>query len=96
MNFKIFIFSSLAITIVGLLVGTIELVYMNNVFAKKSFTKKILYKMLLYTLMLFVITLITFPIAASLELGIAVSNGLRLAPGERLNRPDVHAPVPAR
>ncbi|MCA8928258.1 MAG: group III truncated hemoglobin [Alphaproteobacteria bacterium] len=35
-------------------------------------------------------------IAASLELGIAVSNGLRLAPGERLNRPDVHAPVPAR
>ncbi|MCB0560546.1 MAG: adenylate/guanylate cyclase domain-containing protein [Lewinellaceae bacterium] len=72
MNFKIFIFSSLAITIVGLLVGTIELVYLNNVFAKKSFTKKILYKMLLYTLMLFVITLITFPIAASLELNTGI------------------------
>ena len=71
-DLKIFIFSSLAITGVGLLVGTIEVVYLNNVFAKKSLTKKIVYKLLLYTLMLFVITLITFPIAASLELNTSI------------------------
>lgn len=67
-NFKIFIFGNVAITLVGLLVGTIELLYLNHAFAKKSFTKKILYKTILYSLMLFVVTVITYPIAASLEL----------------------------
>lgn len=37
-NLGVFIFSSLAITCVGLLVGTIELLYLNQVFSKKSFT----------------------------------------------------------
>jgi hypothetical protein len=36
MNWQIFIFSSLAITIVGLLVGLIEVVYLNNVFFQKE------------------------------------------------------------
>ena len=68
MNFEIFIFSSLAITGVGLLVGTIELLYLNKLFAKKSFARKILYKILFYILLLLVVTIITYPIAASLEL----------------------------
>ncbi len=68
LNLSVFIFSSLAITCVGFLVGTIELFYLNQVFAKKSFTKKILSKLLVYTLLLFIVTLITYPIAASLEL----------------------------
>lgn len=67
-NLGVFIFSSLAITCVGLLVGTIELLYLNQVFSKKSFTKKILYKLAVYTFLLFIVTLITYPIAASLEL----------------------------
>ncbi|MBL1214807.1 MAG: adenylate/guanylate cyclase domain-containing protein [Ignavibacteriae bacterium] len=72
MNFAVFIFSSLAITAVGLLVGTVELLWINKLFSKKSFTKKIIYKTLFYTLILFVITLITFPIAASLELDVSI------------------------
>lgn len=68
MNFEIFVFSSLAITIVGLLVGTIELLFINRIFENKSFLKKILYKSLFYSLLLFLITIITFPIAVSMEL----------------------------
>ncbi len=68
----IFIFSSLAITCVGLLVGVIELFYLNKVFAKKSFTKKILYKFIVYIFILFLVTIITFPIAASLELNTSI------------------------
>ena len=67
-DFKIFIFGTLASTVLGLLVGTMEILYLNKVFAKKSFTKKILYKTTFYTLIIFVIILITFPNAASLEL----------------------------
>lgn len=72
MDYKIFIFSSLAITGVGLLVGTIELVYINNFFARKSFARKVLYKLLLYTFVIFVITIITYPIAASMELNVSI------------------------
>ncbi len=68
LNFEIFIFASLAITIVGLLVGTIELVYLNQAFAKKSFIKKITYKVIIYLFFLFLVVLIAFPIAASIEL----------------------------
>ncbi|MCB0595110.1 MAG: adenylate/guanylate cyclase domain-containing protein [Lewinellaceae bacterium] len=71
-DFKIFIFSSLAIAGVGLLVGTIELVYLHDAFAKKSFTKKILYKLLIYTLALSLIILITYPIAASMDLNASI------------------------
>ncbi len=39
-NFEILIFSSLAITCVGLLVGTIELLYLDKVFAKKVSPKR--------------------------------------------------------
>lgn len=69
LDFGIFIFAMLAVTGVGLLIGTIELVYLDQLFAKESFTKKILYKLLIYALVLFVVISITFPIAASLESG---------------------------
>ena len=68
MNFQIFFFMSLAVGGVGLLVGIIELLFLNNVFVKKSLTKKIVYKLLLYSSFLFVIILITYPIAAAMEL----------------------------
>ena len=71
-NFEILIFSSLALTCVGLLVGTIELLYLDKVFAKKSFTKKILYKIIVYIFLMFVVTTITFPIAASMELNTSI------------------------
>lgn len=68
----VFIFSSLALFSVGILMGTIEILFLKNVFEKKSFTKKILIKFLIYLLLMLVITLITFPIAASLELNTSI------------------------
>lgn len=68
LDLGIFFFASLAVSVVGLLVGTIELVYLNDRFASKSLTQKIVYKTLFYSLLLFAVTLTTFPIAASMEL----------------------------
>jgi len=67
-DFKIFIFGTLANTILGLFVGFVEVLYLNQVFAKKSITRKILYKTLFYVLIMFMIIVITYPIAASMEL----------------------------
>lgn len=67
-DLKIFIFGTLANTILGLIVGAAEVLYLNRVFAKKSFTKKILYKTLFYTLIMIMIIMIAYPIAVSMEL----------------------------
>ncbi len=72
MNLSIFIFSSLAIAGLGLLVGAIELAYLNKAFSSKSFTRKILYKLVVYTLFFSLIILITFPVAASMEIGTGI------------------------
>ena len=39
-DFKIFIFGTLANTVVGLLVGTMEILYLDKVFAKKVLPKR--------------------------------------------------------
>ncbi len=67
-DFKIFIFGTLATTILGLFVGSVEVLYLNRVFAKKSLTRKILYKTLFYVCIIFMIIVIAYPIAASMEL----------------------------
>lgn len=71
-DLNIFLFGTLANTGVGLLVGAIEVLYLNPAFANKSFTKKILYKILFYIAMMFVITFLTYPIAASMELNTSI------------------------
>ena len=63
----VFLFASIAIIIVGLLVGSIEVVWLGNLFGKKSFLRKIGYKFVFYTIFLLVIILISYPIAAALE-----------------------------
>lgn len=63
----VFLFASIAIIIVGLLVGTIEVVWLGHLFGKKSFLKKIGYKLIFYTIFLLLIILISYPIAAALE-----------------------------
>ena len=67
-NAQILIFASIAVTILGLMIGAIELAWLNRTLSKKSFTIKIIYKLLFYTSFLFLIILLTFPIAASIEL----------------------------
>lgn len=72
---EILVFASIAVTMLGLLIGAIELVWLNKALAKYSFTVKIIYKLLFYALFLFVIILITFPIAASMEMKVGVFDG---------------------
>lgn len=67
-DFKIFIFGTLANMLLGLFVGAVEVLFLNQVFAKKSLTRKIIYKTLFYTSVILVIILITYPIAVSMEL----------------------------
>ncbi len=64
----IYFFAVFAVTVVGLLVGTVEVRYLNNRFAHQSFSRKILYKTLFYSFLLFLVTVTTFPIAAAMEL----------------------------
>lgn len=67
-NTEILIFASIAVTLLGLLIGTIELVWLNKAFLNKSFVAKIIYKQIFYVVFLFLIIFLTFPIAASMEL----------------------------
>ena len=69
LTFEVFVFASIAVTIVGLLVGTIEVLWLGNLFVNKPFWKKLFYKTAFYTFFLIIIILITYPIAAGIELG---------------------------
>ena len=65
---EVFVFASIAVTVVGLLVGTIEVVWLGNLFSEKSFSRKISYKVIFYTIFLLVVIFITYPLAAAVEL----------------------------
>jgi adenylate cyclase len=71
LTFEVLIFASLAVALVGLLVGTIEVFWLGNLFVHKSFWKKIVYKVGFYSVFLLLIILITYPVAAALELGVS-------------------------
>ncbi len=64
---EVFLFASIAIIVVGLLVGAIEVVCLGNLFSKKSFLRKIAYKFGFYAMFLLLVILISYPIAAALE-----------------------------
>lgn len=64
----VFVFASLAITAVGLLVGLVELVVLERRFKNQTFIKKVSYKLIIYLGLMLLIMLIVFPIATSIEL----------------------------
>lgn len=64
---EVFLFASIAIIVVGLLVGAIEVVWLGDLFSKKSLLGKIAYKFGFYTIFLLLVILISYPIAAALE-----------------------------
>lgn len=72
LNPTIFIFASLFITIVGLIVGTIEMLLVQKIFRNRSLLEKIIYKLLLYIFFLLVVISIAYPIATSIELGVSI------------------------
>lgn len=69
---EVFIFASIAIILIGLLVGTIEVFWLGNLFVNKSFWQKIIYKMGFYIFFMLLIILVTYPIAAALELDVSI------------------------
>ena len=68
---EVFIFASIAVTVVGLIVGAVEVLCMGHLFSKKSFTQKLLYKVGFYTFFLLLVILITYPLAAGVELDVS-------------------------
>jgi len=73
---EVFVFASIAVTLVGLLVGTIEVLWLGNLFINKSFWRKIVYKMGFYTFFMLLVILVTYPIAAGIELDVSPFNNL--------------------
>ena len=71
-DWQVFTFAMIAVTFVGLLIGTIELLLLNKLFRKSSFLKKIIGKLFIYSILLFIIIVIMFPIAASIELNASI------------------------
>jgi len=72
LTLPVFVFASVSVTIVGLLVGTVELLLVGRLFRSRSFISKIFYKFMLYAVLMLLIISITYPIAASFESGIPV------------------------
>ncbi|WP_203296273.1 adenylate/guanylate cyclase domain-containing protein [Luteirhabdus pelagi] len=69
---EVFIFASIAVFVVGLLIGFVEIRFLQKAFANQSFLQKVFFKLIVYSLLLFIIITITFPIAASLEMSLSV------------------------
>lgn len=65
---EVFVFASIAVITVGLLIGAIEVLWLGNLFSKKSFSLKIGYKVIFYSFFLLLVILITYPLAAGVEL----------------------------
>jgi len=70
LTFPVFLFASVAVTFVGFLFGIIEMVFFQERFRNYSLSRKILLKLFVYLLFITIILLITYPIAASIELSI--------------------------
>ena len=74
LTIPVLIFAAVAVTLVGYMVGAMEIFYFDNLFRNKSFSRKILYKSLIYGVLLYIIITITFPIASSIETGDALTD----------------------
>ncbi|MEM1272038.1 MAG: adenylate/guanylate cyclase domain-containing protein, partial [Bacteroidota bacterium] len=72
----ILIFGSVAVTIVGLLVGAVEVLYLNRRFANKTLAQKVVYKTLFFSALLLGAIVITFPVAVSMELDTSLLDGV--------------------
>ncbi len=64
---RIITFALVSLTSVGLIVGTIEILFMEKRFRNRSLTRKIVYKFLIYGGFLFSTIAITYPIALVME-----------------------------
>jgi adenylate cyclase len=70
----IYLFASLAVAAVGCLVGAVELLYLNRRLTAFSLGAKLLGKTLFYAVLLAAVILVTFPIAAAMEMDTSLSD----------------------
>ncbi len=68
----VLIFASLANILVGLIVGALEVVYLEKRFSNQSLSAKFFYKFLIYLTFLIFIIVLLFPVASALETGISL------------------------
>ncbi|MEL6614165.1 MAG: adenylate/guanylate cyclase domain-containing protein, partial [Bacteroidota bacterium] len=70
----IHLFANLAVAVVGCLVGAVELLFLNRRLATRSLGTKLIAKTLFYTALLIGVVLVTFPIAAAIEMGTGLAD----------------------
>jgi len=68
---KVFVFASISVALLGLLVGYVEIFWLNKVFGNRSLAKEIAAKVGFYILFFLVVMLLLYPIAASIELEVS-------------------------
>ncbi|NNM04311.1 MAG: adenylate/guanylate cyclase domain-containing protein [Gemmatimonadetes bacterium] len=68
LSLPIYLFASLATTVVGFTVGAVEVLYLNRLFATRSFSEKIIGKTAFYLVLMAGVILVTYPIAAAMEM----------------------------
>ncbi|NER17778.1 adenylate/guanylate cyclase domain-containing protein [Spongiivirga citrea] len=66
------LFALTGVTIIGLLVGCIEVLVLRPLFDRKNFATKIISKFFIYFFFFLIVILITYPIAASIEMDISI------------------------
>jgi len=70
----IYLFATSLIVVIGLLVGVIELLFLNRLLATFSLSAKLALKTAFYLAFLIAIMLVTFPMAVALEMGTSISH----------------------
>jgi len=70
----VYLFASLAVAIVGFLVGAVELLYLNRRLASLGLGAKLVAKTLFYSALLTVVILVLYPIAASMEMNTTLTD----------------------
>ena len=68
----VLIFASLANVLVGLIVGVLEVVYLEKRFSNRTLSAKFFYKFLIYLALFIIIIVIFYPVAYAVETGISL------------------------
>ena len=74
LTWQVVIFAHIAVTCVGLLIGYIEYFFIGRYFRNFTFGKKLIIKLIIYLLFLLSMIFLFFPIAASIESNIHISD----------------------
>jgi adenylate cyclase len=69
LDLRVYVFATIAVAVVGCLVGAVELLYLSERLSRYSLSVKLVAKTSFYLVLLLGVMLVTFPMAAALEMG---------------------------